>query len=419
MKLFGWELSKAHTFGENDPFRRLMASMNTLGYDDVNPETCMQSPTVQAIVTAVSRRIAISPVHVFQKTVTDGRERKERLPSHPVERLLQKPNSFQTRHDYWLDAVSRFIRYGNYYAFMSRGSTGPIRELLPMSPGSVSMRQDQSTWAVTYNYNGQDLNTAKVHHARGPARNGYCGDSPVNDIKVAIGLEILAEKFGASFFENGATPFLVFSFLSNKGFRTKEEQEQFVKDFQESFTGRKRFTGMVTPAGMDKPTPIQIDNDKAQFLETRRYQRTVIAGGFGVPPHFVGDLERATFNNVEQQDTDFVINVVMPIAQAFEAAMENDLLTDEDRSGGVIIRFNLDAVQRADFKSRQEGLQIQRQNGVISANDWRERESMNPISEDDGGENFIYPANMVVAGEEPSPEENTQGREPAKNNRQS
>jgi hypothetical protein len=133
---------------------------------------------------------------------------------------------------------------------------------------------------------------------------------------------------------------------------------------------------------------IDIDNEKAQFLATRQYQRTVIAGAFGVPPHLVGDLSRGTFNNVEQQSLDFVINVVLPYARMLEAAMERSLLTPEDRRAGIIIRFNLDAALRGDFKSRQEGLNIQRQAGVINANDWREHEDMNPISEEDGGEEY-------------------------------
>src|SRR6185369_811497 len=157
------------------------------------------------------------------------------------------------------------------------------------------------------------------------------GDCSVEDVQTAIALEILAEKFGASFFQNGALPLLVFSFMQgSKGFKKPEDEKQFIDDFQNALGGSKRFRAFMTPAGIDKPTPIPIENDKAQFLETRKYQRTVIAGAFGVPPHLVGDLERATFNNVEQQDSDFTLNVIMPIAQAFEAAMERDLLTDKD-----------------------------------------------------------------------------------------
>jgi hypothetical protein len=88
------------------------------------------------------------------------------------------------------------------------------------------------------------------------------------------------------------------------------------------------------------------------------------------------------------QATEFSTNVILPLGRMFEAAMEKDLLTDQDRSNGIIIRFNYDATIAADFKSRQEGQAIQRQNGIINANDWRENEGMNPISAADGGDEF-------------------------------
>jgi hypothetical protein len=117
-----------------------------------------------------------------------------------------------------------------------------------------------------------------------------------------------------------------------------------------------------------------------------------------VPPHIAGDLERATFNNIEQQSLDIQISVILPYAMMFEAALERDLLTEDDRKNGVCIRFNMDAALRGDFKSRQDGLAIQRQWGIISANEWREREYMNPIDEDWADEQ-ILPTNYSIAGE--------------------
>jgi HK97 family phage portal protein len=390
--------------------RRLEGMYATKSGIAVTPETCMQSPTVNAIVTAVSRRLAVSPVRIMRRSYgSNGRERKELLPSHPVARLLSKPNSFQSRASYWLDGGSCLMRYGRFFAFKAQGNTGPIRRLIPLMPSAVTVDQDEATLEPTYRatlVGGKhvDIPAAEMHHVRGAARDFLTGDSTVMDVREAIALEIAMEQYGATFFGNGAMPLLVFQLMQGfQSFKTKEEETAFLESVKNTLSGGKRHSSFLLPKGMEIKD-VKIENEKAQFIEARKYQRTVIAGAFGVPPHFVGDLERATFNNVEQQDTDFVINVVMPVAQVFESAMERDLLTDDDRRDGVIVRFNLDAVQRADFKSRQEALQIQRQNGVISANDWREAESRNPISDDDGGEDFIRPANFVVAGEEPEPE---------------
>jgi HK97 family phage portal protein len=405
MKILGWEFQRAKQDEKAVHFDtvlgRLIAAMQG-GVGEVNPENCMRSPTVQAIVTAISRRIAVSALHVYQKGMKNGRETKELLPSHPVAKLLAYPNSWQSRVNYWHDATSALVRYGNYYAYKSRGSTGPIRELVPIHSRSMEVTQDPDTYRLSYKVNGREVPTNKVHHVRGPSRNFYLGDSPVNDVAQAIALEIAAENFGASFFENGAVPLMMFKYMAGTArFKTAEDEKQFIQDFQEAFSGNKRHRAMLVPKGLERDGEMKIENDKAQFLETRKYQRTVIAGAFGVPPHLVGDLERATFNNVEQQDADFTLNVVMPVTQCFEAAMERDLLTDEDVARGVVIRFNLDSILRADFRTRQEGLQIQKNNGVISANEWREIERMNPIEEDDGGDDYVRPANFVVAGEEP------------------
>lgn len=406
MRLWPWRVERKTDVDLNTLIGRLEAALQTVSGVSVTPETCMQSPTVNSIVTSVARRISVSPIRVMRKSFVGARETKELLPNHPVARLLQRPNDYQTRTSYMLDATSSLMRYGRYLAFKSRGRTGPIRYLHPLMAGSVTMTQDDETLAVSYRARlaggGQrDFGSSEIHHVRGPARDFLEGDSSITDLREAIALEIAIEKHGAAFFGNGALPLLVFGIEQGfKGFATEAEEQKFIDSIKTNFSGRKRFSSFFRPKGISVDQ-IEIDHAKSQLIEVRKYQRTVIAGGFGVPPHFVGDLERATFNNVEQQDTDFVINVVLPIAQMFESAMERDLLTDDDRRDGVIIRFNLEAVQRADFKSQQEGLKIQREMGVISANDWRERINLNPLSDDDGGDDYIRPMNMTVAGEEP------------------
>jgi HK97 family phage portal protein len=405
MKFFGLDIRREQKDLNIQDFISRLLSVQGGGLAPVTPDNCMASPTVHAIVTAISRRLSVTPVHVYRSTTKDGRAYKEKLPSHPVARLLAYPNKWQTRAAFWADAASAYVRYGRFYAYKVQGSTGPIRELLPLVPSRVRLEQDQQNWAViakiTHDSGAiEEKPLSKLLHARGAARNFLEGDSPVEDVAQAIALEILAEKFGNSFFNNGAIPLMIFKFIEgSKGFKTAEQEKQFISDFQNALGGNNRHKAMLLPAGMATGDPVKIENDKAQFLETRKYQRTVIAGAFGVPPHLVGDLERATFNNVEQQDQDFTLNVVMPVAQAFEAAMERDLLTDEDWNRGVVIRFNLDSILRADFKSRQEGLQMQRINGVLSGDEWREIEGKNPLDDDNGGDEYWRPANMAVAGE--------------------
>ena len=164
---------------------------------------------------------------------------------------------------------------------------------------------------------------------------------------------------------------------------------------------------------------LDVRNDQAQFIETQKFFRSVIAAPFGVPPHKVGDLDRATFNNVEQQDTDFTIDAVLPVARSFETAIERDLLTDSDRAADIIVKFNLDAVERANLKDRAEALKVMRENGVINADEWRQREDMNPLPEGAGGQDYIRPMNMQTAEQAEAALENQNGaNEPTPRNQE-
>lgn len=395
MKFFGWNLFERKSDQSLDQvLARLSALTETASGISVTPDNCEESPTVQAIVNAVSSALATLPVHVYRKSLTsDGREKKELQPSHPVERLLASPNEWQCSTSYWLDAASTMVRHGRFFAVKARGLTGPIRRLEPVEPAAVTLRQgdDNAVRAIVTRNNGtqQEYRLDDLHHVRGRARDFLNGESPVWKAREAIALEIAAQRFGAQYFGNGAMPGLIFSYLDGvKGHMNAQQRDEFLQSVQRAYGQGGRFRAMLMPAGMAKPEQMAVENERAQFLETRKLQRNVIAGAFGVPPHLVGDLERSTFSNIEHQSQEFLQKVVHPYARMFESAMERDLLTVEDRRAGLCVRFNLDAGLRADFKTRQEGLKIQREAGVISPNDWRENEGMNPIPAAQGGDAY-------------------------------
>lgn len=392
MRLFGgWTLERKEDLSVDRVLQRLEASVSTGSGVVVTPDTCLESPTVQSIVNAISMRVATLPIHVYQRATNRGRATKEPLPNHPVAKLLASPNGWQTSVSYWLDACSTLVRHGQFVAVKARGVTGPIRKLWPVLPSSVQWLQDdvaqEVTARITTAGGGQrEYTMGELHHVRGAARDFLSADSPVVLAREAIALEIGAQRFGAAFFGNGAMPGLIFSYMDGtRGHQSAEQRNAFVRSIEDRFGKGKRFSALMLPSGISKPEQLSVENDKAQFLETRKLQRSVIAGAFGVPPHLVGDLERATFSNIEQQSSEFVEKVVLPYCRMFEAAIERDLLTAEDRAQGVVVRFNLDAALRADFRTRQEGMKIQREMGVISPNEWREREGMNPR---DGGDDY-------------------------------
>lgn len=143
-----------------------------------------------------------------------------------------------------------------------------------------------------------------------------------------------------------------------------------------------------------KYSPIGISPDQAQFLETRKFQIDEIARIFRVPPHMIGDLEKSTFSNIEQQSLEFVKYTLGPWVARWEQAMSQALLTPEERTR-YEIHFNVDGLLRGDYESRMNGYAVGRQNGWLSANDIRELENMNRIPEEEGGDLYLINGNMT------------------------
>ena len=141
-------------------------------------------------------------------------------------------------------------------------------------------------------------------------------------------------------------------------------------------------------------TPLSMPNNEAQFLETRRFQVTEICRIFRVPPHMIGDLERATFSNIESQNISFAVHTIRPWLVRIEQAV-NRALIPQNEKGRFYVQFNIDGLMRGDYKSRMEGYAIARQNGWMSANDIRALENLNPIATEEGGDAYLVNGNMI------------------------
>ena len=179
----------------------------------------------------------------------------------------------------------------------------------------------------------------------------------------------------------------------------------------------------VLEEGM-KYQQIGIPPEEAQFLETRKFQINEIARLYRIPPHMVGDLEKSSFSNIEQQSLEFVKYTLDPWVIRWEQSLQKALLLPGEK-GKYFIKLNVDGLLRGDYQSRMNGYSIGRQNGWLSANDIREMEDLNPLSDEEGGNLYLINGNMcklsdagIFAGQtqqeesEPDPEE-----KPPENNR--
>ena len=143
-----------------------------------------------------------------------------------------------------------------------------------------------------------------------------------------------------------------------------------------------------------KYTPISISPEQAQFLETRKFQINEIARIFRVPPHMVGDLEKSSFSNIEQQSLEFVKYTLEPWLVRWEQSMIRALISTSDKAA-YFIKFNVDGLLRGDYQSRMNGYAIGRQNGWMSANDIRELENLDRIPAEEGGDLYLINGNMT------------------------
>ena len=233
------------------------------------------------------------------------------------------------------------------------------------------------------------LQPSDVLHIPGLGFDGLVGYSPIAMAKNAIGMAIACEEYGAKFFANGAAPGGV---LEHPG--TIKDPQRVRESWQSTFGGSGNANKIaVLEEGM-KYTPIGISPEQAQFLETRKFQINEIARIFRVPPHMVGDLEKSSFSNIEQQSLEFVKYTLDPWVIRWEQSIQRSLLS-KDEKAMYFVKFNLEGLLRGDYQSRMNGYAIGRQNGWMSANDIRELENLDRIPAKDGGDLYLINGNML------------------------
>jgi HK97 family phage portal protein len=228
-----------------------------------------------------------------------------------------------------------------------------------------------------------------VLHIPGLGFDGLIGYSPIAMAKNAIGMAIATEEYGASFFANGANPGGV---LEHPG--VLKDPQKLKDSWNEAYRGSAKAHSVAVLEESMKFHTIGIPPEQAQFLETRKFQVAEIARIFRVPPHLVGDLEKATFSNIENQSLEFVKYTLDPWIVRWEQSLKQALILPSEKQK-LFIKFNLDGLLRGDYKSRMDGYAVGRQNGWLSSNDIRELENLNRIPEEEGGDLYLINGNMT------------------------
>lgn len=357
----------------------------------VNERTAMQTSAVYACVRILSESVAGLPLHVYRNKAGGG---KERYTGHPLQRLLHdEPNPEMTSFVFRETLMAHLLLWGNAYAQVVRDGRGYPMALYPLLPDRMAVGRGDNGELV-YTYQGDQgqvkLRRESVLHIPGLGFDGLIGYSPIAMAKNAVGLALATEDYGAAFFANGANPGGV---LEHPGVIKPEQADRLRESWQSQFGGANAHKVAVLEEGL-KFHQMSIPPEQAQFLETRKFQINEIARIFRVPPHMVGDLEKSSFSNIEQQSLEFVKYTLDPWVARWEQSLTQALLLPGEKAA-VSIRFNLDGLLRGDYASRMQGYSVGIQNGFYSVNDVRGLEDMNLLTEAEGGNVHVLNGNMV------------------------
>lgn len=394
----------------------------------VDEKSAMQISTVYACVRLLAETVAGLPLHLYR--YTENGAGKEKAPDHPLYKILyRQPNPEMTSFTFRETMMTHLLLWGNAYAQIIRDGKNTVLGLYPLLPENVEVDRDEAG-NIFYIYHAytdevpgeknQDVyfRADEIFHVPGLGFNGLVGFSPIAMMKNSLGTTLAVEKYGASFFKNGAQPSGV---LEHPG--VLKDPKKIRDNWTAVYGGTNNAHRVaVLEEGMAYK-PISLPPEDSQFLSTRQFGVEEICRIFRVPPHMVQDLAHATYSNIEHQSIDFVVHTMTPWLVRFEQAITKDLLLEEEQEI-LFPKFNVDGLLRGDYQSRMSGYATGISNGFLSPNDIHRLENMDLIPAEEGGDDYYLNGGYVKlrdagkfalskqeAVEQNQPRETSQGEE--------
>lgn len=368
-------------------------AVNTQSGAAVTPQSALRVAAVYACIRIRTNAVGNLPLHIKRRVEPDSRED---LPEHELWHLLKrKPNVWQTPSQFIKMMEAHLLLRGNAYALII-WSSGKVKGLVPLNPDRVECSQGDDL-ILKYTYTRKDgakvpLSQNEVFHLVGLSLDGVHGVSPITYARETIGLSLAMEEHGATTFKNGARPSSVLTHPAKLG----KEGAAFLKASLDQYRsgGESEGKALILEEGMDVKN-LSMTAEDAQWIESRKFSRTDIAMFFGVPPHMIGDTEKATSwgSGIEQQSIGFVTYTLEESLTTWEQTIARDLIDDSEPD--VYAKFNRKALVRGDIKTRKEFYTSMLMWGVMSPNEVRAYEDENPR---EGGDVYYEPPN--TAGEE-------------------
>lgn len=387
----------------------------------VNDESALTLTAVYACNRVLAESIAQLPV-ALMKRVGDAIEVADRRPEHAL--VSVAPSDLYTSYTFRATGQFHLGMRGNFYARIYRDGRGGAREMKILHPTQVQpfFYNGKLFYRVFPNYSMGDtvtkteiLQPEDILHVPALSSDGILGRSPIAVLRDTIGIGLSNRNFVSDVHKNGGR--LRGIIMHDKKLTTDQ-----VRDLRENFKEPiQNGEFPVLQDGVQFQT-VSLTPAESEFIATAKITTNNICSAYRVPPHMIGDLDRATFSNIEHQGLEFGKFTLLPWIKCWEAELNRKLLPVDIRSTHYF-RFNLEGLMRGDLLSRYRAYAIGRQWGWISADEIRALENENPLP-DGQGKIYLTPLNMVTAddllNDTPTGENNTdeQGnkKQPAANN---
>lgn len=363
--------------------------------EHVDEKTAMQIATVYACVRLLAESVASLPLHLYR--VTNDDRGKEKARDHPLYTILyRQANPEMTSFSFRETVMTHLLLWGNAYAQIVRDGKNGVLGLYPLLPENVEMDRDESgkLYYIYHAYTDEvpgekdkDIyfRREEILHIPALGFNGLVGFSPIAMMKNSLGSAIAVNRYGSSFFKNGAQPVGV---LEHPG-ELKDPQK--IRDrWMDTYGGANNAHKIAVLEEGIHYKPISLPPEDSQFLDTKEFDVEEICRIFRVPPHLVQDLRRSSFNNIEHQGISYVQYTLMPWLELLEQSIIKDVLVGDEQDN-YYPKFNVDGLLRGDYESRMRGYATGFANGFLSPNDIRKLENMDPIPDELGGN--VYVAN--------------------------
>ena len=385
--LIGWGAKEERSSLAN-PAEWLINALGVQTKDEIaaTQKSSLLLPAVYRAVNLLSSTLATLPIHVYEVDSADSRQIDRQ---HPAYRILQKsPNNIMTPVTFRETMAARVFLKGNAYAEIKFDDLSNPVSVTPFEIDAITPQLGKDERLYYKHKNGRIFNDFEVLHLSGLGFDGIQGQSVISYAAQNMGISLAAQQYGNKFFAND-------THLGTTLTTDQTLPEDYRKKLEEQLDNRagmsKAKKNMVLSGGL-KIDKNGVNPNEAQFLETRQFGIEDVARWFGVQPHMLFDLKSSTNNNIEQQALEFAQYTIQPWAIRFEQEYDRKLLTYRQQINDThFIKHNIDAILRADPKSRAALYQSGIQNGWYSINDVRGLENMNPI---EGGNKHFLQVNM-------------------------